>query len=87
MFKLMGKEINAMVVQKLGPALACGNTIVFKPAEQAPLTALYMCSLVKEVLYFRPPDKSAYWNIIFLIFKAKHMLWVLKRTVSMRRFF
>ena len=51
MFKLMGKEITAMVIQKLGPALACGNTIVFKPAEQTPLTALYMCSLVKEVLY------------------------------------
>ena len=38
-----------MVVQKLGPALACGNTIIIKPAEQTPLTALYMCSLVKEV--------------------------------------
>ncbi len=25
---------------KLGPALACGNTIVLKPAEQTPLTAL-----------------------------------------------
>ena len=60
-----------MVIQKLGPALACGNTIVFKPAEQTPLTALYMCSLVKEVWYFRPPDKSAYCNIIFLIFKPK----------------
>lgn len=38
-----------MIVQKLGPALACGNTMVIKPAEQTPLTALYMCSLVKEV--------------------------------------
>ena len=35
----------------------------------------------------RPPDKSAYWKIIFLITQPKHMLWVLKRTVSMRRFF
>src|ERR1051325_10452108 len=25
---------------KLGPALACGNTVVLKPAEQTPLTAL-----------------------------------------------
>ena len=33
------------------------------------------------------PDKSAYLNIIFLISPPKHMLWVLKRTVSMRRFF
>ena len=35
----------------------------------------------------RPPDKSAYLKIIFLISQPKHMLWVLKRTVSMRRFF
>ena len=35
----------------------------------------------------RPPDKSAYWTIIFFISHPKHMLWVLKRTVSMRRFF
>ena len=35
----------------------------------------------------RPPDKSAYWKIIFFISHPKHMLWVLKRTGSMRRFF
>ena len=35
----------------------------------------------------RPPDKSAYWKTIFFISHPKHMLWVLKRTVSMRRFF
>ena len=35
----------------------------------------------------RPPDKSAYWKIIFFISHPKHMLWVLKRTVSMIRFF
>ena len=34
-----------------------------------------------------PTDKSAYWKIIFLISRPKHMLWVLKRTVSMRGFF
>ncbi len=33
---------------KLGPALACGNTIVLKPAEQTPLTALRFAELVKE---------------------------------------
>lgn len=37
---------------KLGPALAAGCTIVFKPAEQTPLTALHFCSLVKEVRFF-----------------------------------
>ncbi|CAF1398608.1 unnamed protein product, partial [Didymodactylos carnosus] len=37
-----------MFVWKLGPALACGNTIVMKPAEQTPLTALYCASLIQE---------------------------------------
>ncbi|XP_073083085.1 retinaldehyde dehydrogenase 3 isoform X2 [Manis javanica] len=38
-----------MLVWKLAPALCCGNTVVVKPAEQTPLTALYLGSLVKEV--------------------------------------
>lgn len=38
-----------MTAWKLGPALACGNTVVLKPAEQTPLTCLYMAALVKEV--------------------------------------
>ncbi|CAH2049499.1 unnamed protein product, partial [Iphiclides podalirius] len=33
---------------KLGPALATGNTLILKPAEQTPLTALYVAQLVKE---------------------------------------
>lgn len=36
------------VAIKLAPALACGNTVVLKPAEQTPLTALYMAALIKE---------------------------------------
>ena len=35
----------------------------------------------------RPPDKSAYLKIVFLISQLKHILWVLKITVSMRWFF
>uniref|UniRef100_A0A8C4F6X4 Aldehyde dehydrogenase 1 family, member A2 n=1 Tax=Dicentrarchus labrax TaxID=13489 RepID=A0A8C4F6X4_DICLA len=38
-----------MTAWKLGPAIACGNTVVLKPAEQTPLTCLYMAALVKEV--------------------------------------
>ena len=34
-----------------------------------------------------PPDKSALLKIIFRISQPKHMLWVLKRTISMSRFF
>src|SRR6202166_797 len=33
---------------KLGPALACGNTVVLKPAEQTPLTALRFGELAVE---------------------------------------
>lgn len=38
-----------MQAWKLGPALACGNVVVMKPAEQTPLTALYIASLIAEV--------------------------------------
>ncbi|XP_022236933.1 aldehyde dehydrogenase, mitochondrial-like, partial [Limulus polyphemus] len=37
-----------MVTNKLGPSLATGNTVVVKPAEQTPLSALYAASLIKE---------------------------------------
>lgn len=37
-----------MLAWKWGPALACGNTIVMKPAEQTPLTALRLGELVIE---------------------------------------
>uniref|UniRef100_A0A915JGV2 aldehyde dehydrogenase (NAD(+)) n=1 Tax=Romanomermis culicivorax TaxID=13658 RepID=A0A915JGV2_ROMCU len=37
-----------MQAWKLAPALACGNTLVLKPAEQTPLTALYVAQLTKE---------------------------------------
>ncbi|KAL8493683.1 hypothetical protein ACS0TY_024757 [Phlomoides rotata] len=33
---------------KVGPALACGNTVVLKSAEQTPLTALYAAKLFHE---------------------------------------
>ena len=34
---------------KVGPALACGCTVVLKPAEQTPLTALFISKLLYEV--------------------------------------
>ncbi|MEK9145319.1 MAG: aldehyde dehydrogenase family protein, partial [Elusimicrobiota bacterium] len=37
-----------MAVERLAPALACGNTVVLKPAEQTPLTALRLGELVLE---------------------------------------
>jgi aldehyde dehydrogenase (NAD+) len=38
-----------MQAWKWGPALACGNTIVLKPAEQTPLTALKVAEIAQEV--------------------------------------
>ncbi|MFQ5435579.1 MAG: aldehyde dehydrogenase family protein [Anaerolineae bacterium] len=35
-------------MQKLGPALACGNTVIFKPAEQASLAVLRLGELIQE---------------------------------------
>lgn len=35
-------------VNKIAPALACGNTIVLKPAEQTPLSALLLAQIAKE---------------------------------------
>ncbi|KAL7947613.1 aldehyde dehydrogenase domain-containing protein [Trichoderma barbatum] len=37
-----------MLAWKVAPALACGNTIVLKPAEQTPLSALYFGKLIVE---------------------------------------
>ncbi|XP_045655204.1 aldehyde dehydrogenase 1A1 [Ursus americanus] len=37
-----------MLIWKIGPALSCGNTVVVKPAEQTPLTALHVASLIQE---------------------------------------
>ncbi|KAJ8593641.1 aldehyde dehydrogenase [Rhizopogon salebrosus TDB-379] len=37
-----------MMAWKLGPALACGNTIVLKPSEFTPLTAIKLCHLINE---------------------------------------
>ncbi|KAK5993024.1 Aldehyde dehydrogenase [Cladobotryum mycophilum] len=37
-----------MAAWKLGPALATGNTIVLKPAEQTPLSILYVADLIRQ---------------------------------------
>ena len=37
-----------MAAWKLGPALATGNTVVLKPAEQTPLTALYLAEIMAQ---------------------------------------
>src|ERR1700730_16383726 len=39
-----------MAVWKLAPALAAGNTVVIKPAEQTPLSLLVLAELVQDIL-------------------------------------
>ena len=41
-------SIGVQAAWKLGPALACGNTVVLKPAEQTPLSILYFAQLIVE---------------------------------------
>lgn len=37
-----------MAAWKLAPALACGNTVVLKPAETTPLTALFLADIIRD---------------------------------------
>ncbi len=37
-----------MAAWKIAPALACGNTVVLKPAETTPLTALLLAEIIRE---------------------------------------
>lgn len=39
-----------MMAWKLAPAIAGGNTVVFKPSEQTPLTALKMAKVMADIL-------------------------------------
>ena len=37
-----------MLAWKIAPALACGNTVVLKPAETTPLTALLFAEICQQ---------------------------------------
>ncbi|KAF4831445.1 putative aldehyde dehydrogenase-like protein [Colletotrichum siamense] len=38
----------SMAAWKIGPAIACGNTVILKPAEQTPLSILYLARLIQR---------------------------------------
>ena len=38
-----------MAAWKLAPALAAGNTVVLKPAETTPLTALLLADVLQDI--------------------------------------
>jgi aldehyde dehydrogenase (NAD+) len=44
---------------KLAPALACGNTVVHKPAEESPLSALHLAELALEA-----GVPAGVWNVV-----------------------
>lgn len=50
----------SMATWKLGPALACGNTVVLKAAEQTPLSILIFGQLIKEAGF--PPGVVNFIN-------------------------
>ena len=62
-----------MACLKLSAALACGNVAVVKPAEQTPLTALYVGSLFKEVCLSRN-ILEVYFNLIPCIPRMRQAL-------------
>lgn len=39
---------SAMITRKVGPALAAGCSVVIKPSEETPLSALALCSIAEE---------------------------------------
>ena len=55
-----------MYAWKIGPALACGNTIVLKTAEQTPLSALYASKLLHEVVHESNSGTGSFY--FFLLF-------------------
>ena len=48
-----------IVSWKLAPAFACGNTVVHKPSENAPLTALRLAELAREAGF-----PAGVWNVV-----------------------
>ena len=62
----------AMITRKAGAALAAGCTLVVKPAEDTPLTALALAALADEAGFpkgkpFRVNFHLEYFSIHFLI--------------------
>ena len=69
-----------MITRKIGPALAAGCTVVLKPSEETPLSALALCAIAEEAGV--PPGDDcdiAGWFLILVSFK-----WTKKRALSTR---
>ena len=87
MSRLFGtcNEHTIEIAIRLSTMTNIGKSIdIFFSDEKANMSQLIRTCTVRTS---RAPDKSAYWKTIFLISHPKHMLWVLKRTILMRRVF
>jgi len=75
-----------MFAWKVGPALACGNTIVLKSAEQTPLTALYAAKLFQEVRLMTNVYRTNIWykslNRIIMIYASSKAMQTMPLQVS-----
>ena len=70
-------------MMNLSPALAAGNTVVMKPAEQTPLSANYLAELTKQVSITEIPDNSQHTDTCScaLILTIDTMVWVLNSCI------
>ncbi|CAG5131814.1 unnamed protein product [Candidula unifasciata] len=65
-----------MATWKIAPAVAAGNVVILKPAEQTPLTALYLASLIREDIvhlcsgYVRLVTFTGYCALMFRLCQA-----------------
>lgn len=66
-----------MQAWKLGPALATGNVVVMKVAEQTPLTALYIAHLAREV--FR---QAVHLMDQYKQYKNYQIFWLFKHNIE-----
>ncbi|KAK8051147.1 hypothetical protein PG993_002532, partial [Apiospora rasikravindrae] len=72
----------AMAAWKLGPALAGGNTVVMKPAEQTPLSILYFASLIPKAGF--PLELSTFLTVAFTGSTATGKLIMKTASVNMK---
>ena len=70
-----------MYAWKVGPALACGNTIVLKTAEQTPLSAMYVSKLFLEVglcyVLFHVCISAYVVCLVVHVMMSKSKLWII----------
>ena len=85
LYLFMGRELETLDCMPAGNVLGTYNkaSLVCLIAWSMALFELNM----EYIRLIRPPDKNTFNQKLIFLFLTKHMLWELKRTVSMRGFF